>query len=103
MNILAAKVIVDAGVYNAYNYLLNFGFENITEDDINANTSLGGLTNGVTVLELTAAYGAIANGGVYMEPTPYTKVLDHDGNVLLEYDYEGKRVIKETTAYFLRI
>ena len=49
MNILAAKVIVDAGVYNAYNYLLNFGFENITEDDINANTSLGGLTNGVTV------------------------------------------------------
>lgn len=101
MNILAAKVIVDAGVYNAYNYLLNFGFENITEDDINANTSLGGLTNGVTVLELTAAYGAIANGGVYMEPTPYTKVLDHDGNVLLEYDYEGKRVIKETTAYLL--
>lgn len=101
MNILAAKVIVDAGVYNAYNYLLNFGFENITEDDINANTSLGGLTNGVTVLELTAAYGAIANGGIYMEPTPYTKVLDHDGNVLLEYDYEGKRVIKETTAFLL--
>ncbi|MDD5944553.1 MAG: PBP1A family penicillin-binding protein [Clostridia bacterium] len=101
MNILAAKVIVDAGVYNAYNYLKNFGFENVTEDDINANTSLGGLTNGVTVLELTAAYGAIANGGVYMEPTPYTKVLDHDGNVLLEYDYEGKRVIKETTAFLL--
>ena len=36
-----------------------------------------------------------------MEPTPYTKVLDHDGNVLLEYDYEGKRVIKETTAFLL--
>ena len=101
MNILAAKVIVDAGVYNAYNYLLNFGFEQVTEDDINANTSLGGLTNGVSVLELTAAYGAIANGGVYMKPTPYTKVLDHDGNVLLEYDYEGKRVIKETTAFLL--
>ena len=101
MNILAAKVIVDAGVFNAYNYLLNFGFENLTEGDVNANISLGGLTNGVTVLELTAAYGAIANGGIYMEPTPYTKVLDHDGNVLLEYDYEGKRVIKETTAFLL--
>lgn len=101
MNILAAKVIVDAGVYNAYNYLKNFGFENVTEDDINANTSLGGLTHGVTVLELTAAYGAIANGGVYHKPTPYTKVLDHDGNVLLEYKDEGKRVIKETTAFLL--
>ncbi len=101
MNILAAKVIVDAGVYNAYNYLKNFGFENVTEDDINANTALGGLTNGVTVLELTAAYGTIANGGVYMKPTPYTKVLDHDGNVLLEYNYEGKRVLKETTSFLL--
>lgn len=101
MNILAAKVIVDAGVYNAYSYLKNFGFERVTEDDINANTSLGGLTEGVSVLELTAAYGTIANGGVYMKPTPYTKVLDHDGNVLLEYDYEGKRVIKETTAFLL--
>ncbi len=101
MNILAAKVIVSAGVYNSYNYLLNFGFENITEEDINANTALGGLTNGVSMLELTAAYGAIANGGVYMAPTPYTKVLDHNGNVILEYDYEGKRVIKETTAFLL--
>ena len=101
MNILAAKVIVDAGVYNSYNYLKNLGFENVTEEDINANTSLGGLTNGVTVLELTAAYGAIANGGVYMKPTPYTKVLDHDGNVLLEYNDEGTRVMKETTAFLL--
>ncbi|MCD8035841.1 MAG: penicillin-binding protein [Clostridiales bacterium] len=101
MNILAAKVIVSAGVYNSYNYLLNFGFTQITEDDINANTALGGLTNGVSVLELTAAYGAIANGGVYMSPTPYTKVLDHEGNVLLEYTDEGTRVIKETTAFLL--
>ncbi|GFI61305.1 penicillin-binding protein 1A [Clostridiales bacterium] len=101
MNILAAKVIVDAGVYNAYNYLKNFGFENVTEDDINANTSLGGLTNGVSVLELTAAYGAIANGGIYIRPTPYTKVVDHDGNIILESDTEGTRVIKETTAFLL--
>ncbi len=101
MNILAAKTIVDAGVYNAYNYLLNFGFTSLQEGDINANISLGGLTEGVSVLELTAAYGTIANGGIYMKPTPYTKVLDHDGNVLLEYDYEGNRVIKDTTAFLL--
>lgn len=101
MNILAAKTIVDAGVYNAYNYLLNFGFTSLQDGDINANISLGGLTEGVSVLELTAAYGTIANDGIYMKPTPYTKVLDHDGNVLLEYDFEGKRVIKDTTAFLL--
>ena len=88
MNILAAKVIVNVGIYNAYQYLLNFGFTSLdAKEDMNANISLGGLTEGVSVLELTAAYGTIANGGVYMKPTPYTKVLDHDGNVLLEYDY----------------
>lgn len=101
MNILAAKTIVSAGVYNSYNYLLNFGFTSLQDGDINANISLGGLTEGVSVLELTAAYGAIANSGIYMKPTPYTKVLDHDGNILLEYDYEGKRVIKDTTAFLL--
>lgn len=101
MNILAAKTIVDAGVYNSYNYLLNFGFTSLQDGDINANISLGGLTEGVSVLELTAAYGTIANSGIYMKPTPYTKVLDHDGNILLEYDYEGKRVIKDTTAFLL--
>jgi len=101
MNILAAKTIVDAGVYNSYNYLLNFGFTSLQEGDINANISLGGLTEGVSVLELTAAYGTIANDGVYMKPTPYTKVLDHDGNVILEYNFEGKRVIQETTAFLL--
>lgn len=101
MNILAAKTIVKAGVSNAYNYLLNFGFTSLQEGDINANISLGGLTEGVSVLELTAAFGTIANGGVYMQPTPYTKVLDHDGNVILEYNYEGKRVIKDTTAFLL--
>ena len=102
MNILAAKVIVNVGIYNAYQYLLNFGFTSLdAKEDMNANISLGGLTEGVSVLELTSAYGTIANGGVYMKPTPYTKVLDHDGNVLLEYDYEGKRVLKETTAFLL--
>ena len=63
------------------------GFSELINDknwDVIQPLALGGITNGVSNLELTAAYAAIANGGVYIEPIFYTKVTDQDGNVLLE-------------------
>ena len=52
--------------------------------DANLPTALGGLTYGVTNVELCAAYAAIANNGNYIKPVYYTKILDHNGNVLIE-------------------
>lgn len=101
MNVLAAKTIMMVGADKAYEYLLNFGFSTIVEADKGPSTALGGITNGVSVLELTAAYSAIANGGEYNKPRFYTKVYDHDGQILLERKDEPTRVIKETTAYLL--
>lgn len=110
MNILAAKTIMQVGVDRAYDYLLNFGFTTLVDSkEINGKiysdkspaTVLGGVTEGVTVLELTAAYGAIANNGEYNKPIFYTKVLDHKGNVLLENTPQPKRVLKETSAWLL--
>ena len=109
MNILAAKVITMVGVDTSIDYLLNFGFTTLqTQTNENGQSdrvpaiSLGGLTNGVSVLELTAAYATIANDGIYNKPVFYTKVLDHDGNVLIDNSKnETKRVIKATTAYML--
>ena len=46
--------------------------------------ALGGLTKGVSNLELTTAFASVANGGVYNKATFYTKIVDHDGNVLLD-------------------
>ena len=63
--------------------------------------ALGGLTHGVTNIELCAAYAAIANQGNYIEPLYYTKILDHDGNVLIEKNSAGRSVIKESTAWLL--
>ena len=52
--------------------------------------------------ELNAAYACIANGGTYIKPKLYTKVVDHDGNVILDNtEPETKQVIKETTAWLL--
>ena len=111
LNILAAKTIVQVGVDTAYDYLVNFGFTSLVESRSGANgivsdkipaLSLGGITDGISVLELTAAYGTIANDGVYAKPVFYTKVLDHNGNILIDNtEPETRRVLKTTTAYML--
>lgn len=70
--------------------------------DIQLPMALGGLTDGVTNLELTAAYASIANGGVYTEPVLYTRILDHDGNVLIDKTPVTRQVFKDSTAYLLQ-
>lgn len=102
MNVLAVKTFNMVGADTAYQYLLDFGFTTIDERDKAATTALGGLTQGVSVLEETGAYATIANGGTYYEPMFYTVVYDHEGNVLLDNsDQETHRVLKETTAFLL--
>lgn len=102
MNVLAVKTFNMVGADTAYQYLLDFGFTTIDERDKAATTALGGLTQGVSVLEETAAYATIANGGTYYEPMFYTVVYDHEGNVLLDNsDQETHRVLKATTAFLL--
>lgn len=103
MNILAVKTITAITPQLAYDYLLDFGFTTLDQasDGNNQATALGGLTNGVTNLELCAAYASIANQGVYIEPTLYTKVLDHNGQVLLEKTPKTHTVLKDSTAFLL--
>ena len=60
------------------------GLENSTASDVRQPLALGGVTKGVTTLQIAAAYAAIANDGTYLSPVLYTKVLDQDGNVLLD-------------------
>lgn len=101
MNILAVKTITSITPKLAFDYLQDFGFTTLVEEDINQATALGGLTYGVTNLELCASYAAIANKGVYIEPTLYTKIVDADGQVLIEHSSETHTVLKESTAFLL--
>lgn len=112
MNIVTVKCLTEITPQLGYDYLLNFGFTTLVENrkyadgttktDIAQPLALGGLTDGVTNVELTAAYSTIANKGVYNKPLFYTKVVDHDGNVLLDGTKPKKRtVLKESTAYLL--
>ena len=60
--------------------------------------ALGGLTDGVSVLEMCAAYCVFPNGGTYRKPSLYTKILDSNGDILLECDQTGEIAISESTA-----
>jgi penicillin-binding protein 1A len=111
MNVIAVEAFTLITPQLGYDYLKNFGFTTITDgvvingkvySDIQQSTALGGLTFGVKNIELNAAYAAIANGGVYIEPKLYTKIVDHDGNVIIDNtEPKSKRVLKETTAFLL--
>lgn len=101
INVVAVKCLTDIGVDNSYSYLEDFGFTTLKDSDRVQSLALGGLTNGVTNLELTAAYATIANQGTYIKPRFYTKILDHEGNVLIDNTAQTKSVLKETTAWLL--
>ena len=113
-NVVAVKCLEEVTPDLGLKYLDNFGFTTLahgTEADKDANgniwsdanlaTALGGITKGVTNVELCAAYASIANSGNYIKPIYYTKILDHNGNVLIENTSVERSVIKESTAYLL--
>ena len=100
-NIVALKTYQMVGDDKVFQTLEKFGITTLNEEDKNEALSIGGTHNGVTNLELTGAYNAIANSGKYIRPYYYTKVVDRQGNVILEQNLEQKQVISETTAELL--
>lgn len=103
INIVTVKTLQEIGVDLGYEYAENFGITTLTDTDKNLSLALGGLTKGVTNIELTGAYATIANSGTYLEPKLYTVVYDHDGNVLLDKSdtQDTRQVLKDTTAWLL--
>jgi penicillin-binding protein 1A len=110
MNIVACRFMEAVTPRLGFDYLKKLGF-NLVESkvgengkvysDINVSLALGGLTYGVTNMELTAGYAAIANDGVYNKPVLYTKVVDRNGNVLLSNEPSSEQVFKTSTAWLL--
>lgn len=117
LNIVTVKFLTKITPQLGFDYLNNFGFSTLVErkevtnsvtgeveiySDIQQSLALGGITDGVTNMELNASYATIANGGIYIEPALYSQILDHNGKVILDRTQpETRRVIKETTAYLL--
>lgn len=102
INVVTVKTLTQIGTGLGYEYAQDLGITTLVSGDNNQSLALGGITKGVTNLDLTAAYATFANGGKYNKPIFYTQVLDHSGNVLLDNTVnQPKQVLKESTAWLL--
>ena len=103
LNVPAVKIMRELTPSKSIEYLNKMGLSHITaEQDADLSLALGGTTNGATPLEMAAAYATIANDGVYITPTFYTKVVDSSGNTVLTPKQEQTRVISEQNAYIVK-
>ena len=111
-NIVTVKTLTDITPQVGYDYLQDFGFTTLVEQrptangrivsDISQPMALGGITDGVTNMELNAAYATIADYGTYLSPKLYSYILDHDGNVYLDNrNRKGEQVLHDSSAYII--
>ena len=103
LNVPAVKIMRELSPTKSIEYLNKMGLSHINaNEDADLSLALGGTTNGATPLEMAAAYASIANDGVYITPTFYTKVEDATGNTVLTAKQEQTRIISEQNAYIVK-
>jgi penicillin-binding protein 1A len=111
-NTVAVKTLDDLTLDYAYSYATNeMGLSTLVDsyelggveytDKSYWSLALGGMVQGVTIRDLTAAYAAVENGGTYREARTYTKVLDSEGNLVLDNTQSSHTAMSEKAAYYL--
>lgn len=101
-NIVNMKILSNVGIGTAIDYLHDFGLTTYSKEEDNGLTlAIGGQTHGSSPLQMAAAYAALANGGEYIEPTFYEKLVDAEGNTVVEPTQEKRRVISEANAFII--
>ena len=109
-NVPAVKILTAITPQVGYNYLEKFGISTLVSPknaingchDVVQSLALGGMTRGVSNIDMCAAYAAIANKGTYTKPIYYTKVLDSDGNVIIDNSVpETRKVLNENSDWLL--
>lgn len=107
LNTVAARVNVALGFKRSLDFMIdNLGFTSIVTPEQNPSTNdqnvaslgLGGLTKGVNVVEMAAAYSAFTKDGTYVKPYLYTKVVDQNGRIILENKTESHTAMSTETA-----
>lgn len=98
VNVIAWKLFEELTPQKGLAYLKKMNFSHISEKDYQAAAALGGMTEGVSALEMAAGYAAIANDGVYREPTCIRKITDAAGTILYESDRTGTQVYQHNAA-----
>lgn len=105
-NVPAVKTYQQIGADYSSSMLKKNGITTVDDEgeanDLNpAALALGGMTSGISPLEMAAAYATFPNGGVHNDPIAYTKVLDSDDEVVFENKSEGQQVYNEGVAWIM--
>lgn len=98
LNTTAYKLFRELTPEVGLSYLLDMNFSSIQQKDYNLAAALGGLTTGVSSLEMTAAYATLANNGVYRLPDCITMITDMDGNIIVMPDRKEHQVYEADAA-----
>ena len=98
-NIIPVRILKELGVSTSIQYLNQMGLTGVTES---TGLSLALGSKEFSVLQMAAAYATIANDGEYIEPTFYTKVVDSEGNTVLEPQQDRNRVFGKSEDYLLK-
>jgi penicillin-binding protein 1A len=101
INIVAVKLLEDVGLNNSFAFAKKLGIDGLNPKNEGLSAALGGLSTGVTPLQMAAAYGAFANNGIYSEPMAIRKIEGLDGTVVAEISPKQHRAMKETTAFLI--
>ncbi|MBC8015925.1 MAG: penicillin-binding protein 1A [Sporomusaceae bacterium] len=105
LNIPTVKIANSVGPDKPLYYAQQMGISTLVlqgfTNDRNLAMSLGGLTRGVTPLEIASAFGVFANSGIRVEPAAIIKVVDRNGKILEQHTPREKAVINERSAYIL--
>ena len=102
LNVPTVRIAQDIGIDKAIFYAQEMGISTFVLDgatnDRNLATALGGMTRGVTPLELTSAYGTFANRGIHVKPVAILRVVSRTGKVLEEAERKEKSVMSADNA-----
>lgn len=102
-NTVAIQVLKDLTPAKSISYLKEMGVTSLDDEKDNSlPLALGGISIGISPLEMAGAYATIANDGEYITPTFYTKIVDDDGKTILEATQQKERVFSEQNAYILK-
>lgn len=101
VNTIAVQLAQKVGMSNVIDIAKDMGLSTLNSSDDNLAAALGGLTNGVTPIDMASAYGVLANNGVLVSPVSITKVLNRDGQILEEYQTRERTVLSADTAYVI--
>jgi penicillin-binding protein, 1A family len=102
VNTVAWKLFSELTPKKCLNYLIDMNFSKLVSEDYTLASSLGGITNGVSPIEMASAYAAIENKGVFREPTCIMAITDSEGNEVVTDDiFDEKRIYDKDAAMMM--